>query len=289
MDVRRIYDSISWTDQEYRAREARVDLWMSIFRAEGHVQVVAYLGGVRADLLRGRGLRENDLGVLITSFEGTHEFQTKMGIVDTGVAKGELIVRIPEVVEAVELEASLALACADLDYIETLIDEIGDAELWCRRNSAEHCDFRGNWKFNVLEALEYGAASWEPVATSQDKAPPASEGPAEEVWRHAMWVRSTGARLAQDQALCPNRPLGIAESKGSHHLQVDERTRAFQKLPHSSDCVLPHRIAATAPSLPATSAKMGEWRYDVDEWIREARLRFEDDVRAIKSCEGEPW
>ena len=289
MEVRRKYDSISWTDQEYQAREDRIDRWMSIFRAEGDVQVVANLVGIWADLLRARGLRENDPGVLIASFEGTHEFQTRMGIVDTGVAKGELIIRIPEVVEAVELEASLALACADPNYIETLIEEIGVAELWCRRSSAEHCDFRRDWRFNVVAALEYGAASWEPAALSQDKEPPESEGPVEEVWRHATWARSTGARLAQDQTLCPNRPLGIAESKGRHHRQVDERTRAFQKLPHSSNCVLPRRTAATIPSLPAESAKMEKWRQDVEEWIREARLRFEDDVRAIKSCEGEPW
>ena len=283
-------EEIRWTEQEYREREARTERWSGIARAAGDETTVAHLIGVRSDQLRKRGLRENSPGLLITSFEGTHEFRTRAGIIDEGILEGELIIRSSEAVALIELEASLALACADLDYMKKLTKEIGVAELWCRQDNKQHCEARQVWRHDIIAALEYGIASWETPSMAQvDQTEPLEDKTAE-IWRHAVWVRDKGAELAQSESLCPNRPQGIAEREEQRDTnRVNERTLAYERIPRTVTCVLSPQLSMIAPSLPSNAEKVEEWRGQVKAWIEESRVQFQRDVQTIKECEGEPW
>ena len=288
----RAIGDVQWTEEEYRARELRTERWLAIARAAGHEFMAANLVGVRANLLRERGLRENDPGLLITSFEGTHEFRTRIGIIDKEVAPGQLIIGIPEVLGHVELEASLALACADVGYMRKLAQEIRTSELWCRRGNQEHCKARGDWRRNILSALEYGIASWETRMSEDAEAMEAPEDKTYDFWRHAVWVRNEGADLARTESLCPNRPQGIAESEEEReNNKVNKRTRAYQKIQRTSKCILPRLSLTSAQSLPtnADPEQITEWRGAVETWINASRRRMQEDIRTIKACEGEPW
>ena len=283
-------EEMGWTDQEYREREERTEQWLGIARASGDETTVAHMIGVRADQLRKRGLRENEPGLLITSFEATHEFRTRTGIIDEGIAEGELIIRSPEAVALVELEASLALACADRDYMRRLTKEIAMAELWCRQDNIQHCEARQSWRNDVMAALEYGIESWEvPSAIEVDQTEVLEDGTAE-VWRHAVWVRNKGAELGLAESLCQNRPQGIAEGEEQRkNIRVNDRTLAYQKIPRTVSCVLSPQLSTSAPSLPSNAEKVEEWRRDVEAWIEESHGQFQRDVQTIKECEGEPW
>ena len=286
------FEEIRWTEQEYRDREARTERWLGIARAAGDEATVAHLTGVRADLLRDRGLRENDPGVLITSFEATHEFRTRAGIIDKEIPQGELIIGIPQVVALVEHAAWLALACADLDYMKRLQKEVEVAELWCRRGDEQHCAARQAWRQDVVEALEYGIESWEIPNSAKADQTELQENRMERIWKHAAWVREKGANLAQSESLCPNRPQGITEREEQRENdRINERTLAYQKIPRTKSCVLSPRLSTIAPSLPPEGGKVEveEWRRSVRAWIEDSRTQFQRDVQTIKECEGEPW
>ncbi|MCY4361393.1 MAG: hypothetical protein OXE42_04280 [Gammaproteobacteria bacterium] len=283
-------EEIQWTEEEYKTREARTNRWLGIARAAGDEITVTSLVGVRADLLRNRGLRENNPGLLITSFEGTHQYRTRAGIIDEGVAEGELVIGISQMVVLVELEASLALACADLEYMKKLTKEIRVSELWCRQGSIENCEARQEWRRNVIAALEYGSASWEMHKSGHGGQQMVLEDDTAEIWRHAAWVRDKGAELAYAESLCPNRPQGITENEEQReNSKINERTRAYQKIRRTSKCTLPRQLLTTAPSLPSDVGNIEEWRESIGEWINTNRRQFQEDIQTIKACEGEPW
>ena len=283
-------EEIHWTEQEYRDREARTERWLSIARAAGDETTVAHLTGVRADQLRERGLRENNPGILITSFEATHEFRTRAHIIDEGISEGELIVGIPAMLAFVEHEAWLALACADLDYMKRLAKEIEMAELWCHQGNNQHCAARQAWRRDVIAALEYGIASWDMPSAAEVNQAEVLEDTTEKVWRHAAWARDKGAELAQSESLCPNRPQGIAETQEQReNYRINDRTFAYQKIRRTENCILSPHLSTMAPSLPSDAEKVDEWRKDVRAWIDESRRQFQRDVQTIKECEGEPW
>lgn len=276
-------EEIRWAEEEYSDREARTKRWLGMARAAGEETTVAHLTGVRANQLRERGLRENDPGLLITSFEATHEFRTRAGIIDEGIPEGELPIGIPHVDVLVEHEAWLALACADVNYMNRLHEEIEVAELWCRQGNEQHCTTRQAWRHNILAALEYGIASWEMSRQAREDQTQVLEDRTEAIWRHAEWVREKGAKLAQSESLCPNRPQGIAEREQQRENdRISERTLDYQKIPRTKKCVLPPMLPMIAPSVPSDAEKVENWRRDVGAWIEESREQFQRDVQTIK-------
>lgn len=288
---KRTQDSTRWSRQEYRRRKGRIEHWIRLFREHGHPLMLAHLVGIRANLLREFGLETNNPGLLVTSFEGSHEFQTRMGIVDPGIGKGELgEIITPQVMQMVEEKAELALACADLSYLKTLASEVKSASVTCAPHIPDHCDDRRYRVRSLLEALDYGIASWGqyPMAPlPQDNQLVPNDDVGVVLWKHAVWLRNVGAKLAGDKSLCPNRLLGIGEDKGSHYLEVAKRTEVMQDLPESGTCVFSPRVSTTAPALPLDVFQIGLWRERVDNWITVVRKQFEEDFKAFKICEGE--
>ena len=257
-------ENSQWSEKEYREREERIDRWLGIARKAGDELTVAGLAGIRANLLRHRGLQEKNPGLLISSFEATHEFRSRFGIIDEQVRKGDLIIGAPLVAGLLELEVSLALACADLKYMEKLVREIRDAELWCRRGDLEHCEAKKNWRRDIVSVLEYGISSWEKTETEKVVHMDDSDEFILKIWRHALWVRKNGAELAGKEPLCPNRPQGIAEGKDDRgNNEINKRTNSLQKIQRMSGCMMPKRMLTLAPNLPSSVGQMEKWRKEV--------------------------
>ena len=144
-----------WSRKDHERRLQRTERWINWARNDGDEAREVGLIGIRADLLRKRGIQTKEPSLLISSFAGTHEYRTRLGIVDPEIKKGELLLIIDPVLAMVELEAKIALICADRQYIETLVTEIGRARLLCRRSSTIACEGRPNWKRNLVKALGY--------------------------------------------------------------------------------------------------------------------------------------
>ena len=277
-----------WSRVDYERRLKRTERWINIARREGHETREVGLIGIRADILRNRGIQTKEPGLLISSFAGTHEFRTRTGIVDQDIEKGELVLIIDPVLKIVELEANLALACADKKYIETLVTEIGGAKLWCPRSSPVECNGRPNWKKGLVAALEYAIGRRKEEARKESTYGYWEAG-SERVWslaEHAKkWIKSGRA----NQSLCPNRPQGIAEREEDRKERtVTKRTRKFQGVERTVECKLQEREWTIAPNVPASHDEMAGWREEVGEWIDQSYKQVDLDIEAIRECEGEP-
>lgn len=246
--------------------------------------------GVVADLLRTIGLLESNPSLLVESFERTHEFRSRTGIVGRVVEPGALEIRGRHTIGVVILEAELALACADKRYIGSLIREIGTAKVWCRIDEKKECEILGNWKGELVKALEYGLEAWKADNSKSHKFVGIRGELVAEVWRQADWLRIAGVEYFGGQDLCPNRPAGIGESKNPRSKSlVDQRTREYQEIRTSKPCKLSPRIVNSVPTFPRKANGLEEWRVGVKQWIQEERRKFRNDVEAVEKCQGKVW
>ena len=278
----------SWSSVDYERRMTRTERWINVARSEGHETREVGLIGVRADLLRKRGIETKEPGLLISSFAGTHEFRTRTGIVDPEIEKGELVLIIDPVLEMVELEAEIALTCADRQYIETLVREVGGAQLWCPRISPVGCDGRPSWKRNLVEALEY-AIGRRKERRAEERVEEYRGSGSERVWllaEHAKkWIEDGGV----NDSLCPNRPQGITERQEERKEKVvNKRTRKYQEVERTVRCELPERVWTIAPKIPFKLGEMTTWREEVGKWIKQNYRQVDQDIQVIRECEGEP-
>ena len=277
-----------WLRVDYERRLKRTERWANIARREGHETTEVGLIGTRADILRNLGIETKEPGLLISSFAGTHEFRTRSGIVDREIARGELVLIIDPVLEMVELEAIIALTCADEKYIETLVTEIGGAELWCPRSSSVECNGRPNWKKGLVAALEYAIGRREKETTEEGSSGYWGAG-SDRVWslaEHAKkWIE--GGRA--NESLCPNRPQGITErEEDRREKKVNKRTTRYQRVERTVGCKLQEKEWTIAPNVPARHDEMERWRNEVAKWIDQSYEQVDLDIQAIRECEGEP-
>ena len=277
-----------WSRADFERRLKRTERWINLARREGHDAREVGLIGVRANLLRNRGIETKEPALLISSFAGTHEFRTRTGIIDQEIEKGELVLIIDPVLRMVELEAEIALTCADRQYIETLVTEIGGAQLWCPRSSPVECNGRPNWKNSLVAALEFAIGQRMGRTTEENIDEHWGTG-SKRVWslaEHAKeWIESGRVK----GSLCPNRPQGITESEeDTKEKIVNMRTRKYQRVERTVMCKLPERDWTVAPNVPVRHDEMARWRQEIDRWIDRSYKEVDQDVQTIRECEGEP-
>ena len=273
---------------DYEKRLKRTERWINIARREGINDLEIDLIRIRADLLRNQGIETKEPGLLISSFAGTHEFRTRMGIIDDEVEEGQLDLIIDPVLDLVELEAILALTCADKEYIETLVIEMGKAQLWCPRSSPIKCNGRPSWKKNLIRALEYAIGRRVEKLIEEETKGYWGIG-TEQIWslaEHAKnWIK--GKQIID--SLCPNRPQGIKEKKAVRiEKTVNIRTKKFQSVERTVKCKLQERQWSIAPDVPVERKELTRWREEVRNWIDQNYRRVDLDIQAIRECEGEP-
>ena len=273
---------------DYDRRMKRTERWINVARQEGNNDLEIDLVGKRADLLRNQGIKTKEPGLLISSFAGTHEFRTRMGIIDDDFEEGQLDLIIDPVLDLVELEAILALTCADKQYIESLAIEMGKAQLWCPQSSPIECNGRPSWKKNLIGALEYAIGRRVDKNTEEE-----TEGywgiGTELIWSLAEHAKNwmEGGQIID--SLCPNRPQGIKERKAVRIEQtVNTRTQKFQIVERTVNCILQERQWSIAPHVPVEHNELARWREEVQFWIDKNYRRVDLDIQAIRECEGEP-
>ena len=277
-----------WSAQDHERRLNRTERWINIARSKGDEVREIGLIGIRADLLRKRGVQTKEPSLLISSFAGTHEYRTRLGIVDPEIKEGELILIIDPVLAMVELEAQLALTCADRQYIETLVTEIRRAQLLCPRRSPIACEGRANWKRNLVRALGYaiGRSEGENGEVGVERA---WGGSAEQMWDLAEHAKSWVERGLAQKSLCPNRPQGITEGEEKRQVKVvNKRTMMYRGVERTVRCNLPERVWTVAPKVPAERDELPAWREQVRVWIERSYSEVDQDIRTIRECEGEP-
>lgn len=277
-----------WSKSDFERRLKRTERWINIARQEGHEPMEVGLVRVRADLLRNRGIETKEPGLLIASFAGTHEYRTRTGIIDVEIEKGELELIIDPVLRLVELEAEIALTCADRKYIETLVTEIGGAKIWCPRSSPVECNGRPGWKKNLVAALAF-SIDQRMEGTTEERTEQLRGNDLERVWslaNHAKeWIESGHL----NDSLCPNRPQGITErEEDTKEKVVNTRTRKYLDIERTVRCKLRERDWTIAPRVPVKHDEVGKWRLQVDKWIDHSYKEVDQDVRTIRECEGEP-
>lgn len=273
---------------DYERRLKRTERWINVARRNGNNGMEVSLIGIRANLLRIQGIKTKEPGLLISSFAGTHEFRTRLGIIDDGVGEAQLDLIIDPVLGLIELEAILALTCADKRYIETLVTEIGKAQLWCPKSSPIECNGRPSWKINLVKALEY-AIGRKMEKTTEEETNVYWRVGTEGIWslaEHAKkWIESGQV----NKSLCPNRPQGIKERKVVRiETTVNKRTSKFQRVERTVTCKLPDKEWSIAPSVPVEYDELARWREDVQIWIDQFYRQIDLDIQAIRECEGEP-
>ena len=277
-----------WSGGDYQRRRKRTERWINIARRDGYEAREVGLIGIRADILRNEGIEKKEPGLLISSFSGTHEFRTRAGIVDREIEKEEFILIIDPVLDMVELEVEIALACADEKYIELLVSWIGDAELWCPRGGPTEWSGRLGWKQGLVEALEHASGQQRRDASEREMSKH-NRGDWKQVGSLAEHAKNWIENSEVNVSLCPNRPQGIGETEEDRReYEVNERTRMYQNVSRTIGCKLRAREWTLAPMLPSGYEQMGRWRVEVEEWIGQAYMRVELDVQAIRECEGEP-
>ena len=277
-----------WSRADFERRVKRTERWINVARRQGHETRELSLIGIRAGLLRTRGIETMEPGLLISSFSGTHEYRTRTGIVDREIEKGELVLIIDPVLDLVELEAKIALTCADETYIDTLMKEIRGAQLWCPRTSPVECNGRPDWRESLVSALEFAIGRRMNKTTDSGTEEYWGTG-SEQIWplaEHAKkWIENGRVK----ESLCPNRPQGITEKEeDTQEMIVNWRTRKYRDVERTVRCTLPERDWSVAPSIPVRYNELPKWRQEVEMWIDHTYKEVDEDIRMIRECEGEP-
>ena len=109
------------------------------------------------------------------------------------------------------------------------------------------------------------------------------------MWELAEYAKSWVEHEPAKESLCLNRPQGITEGEETRRVKVvNKRTRMYQGVERTVRCNLPERVWTVAPKVPAEGDEMPEWREQVRVWIEKSYRQVDQDIRAIRECEGEP-